>query len=266
MSASLELAEAFLHAGELADAFTILSDHLNLNPADAAARRLRASIAARLPGHARHALDDLAALETLTAGDHLLRWRILADLGDHDAAFAALQAAHALDPDSRTTDHLLAELLRRGDADAALALLADQPRTWAWQVWRGDFHTLKGDDGAAVDQFGAALDDLAVLGDSPLIVVQRARLLLKRADAYSRLRLFAQAEADYAAAAVLVPDDPLIPFNRGLLAFTRGDTEAALALCRPALDAAPAALREHMRAALAAPPYAALALALTTNG
>ena len=265
MTASLELAEAFIHAGELEEALNALTEHLHTHPADAAARRLRASVAARLPDRAREALADLDALETLTAADHLLRWRVLDNLGDADAALAALEASCTLDPDPRATELLLGVLLRRGEPDRALALLADLPKTWAWLGWSGDFYVLKGDDRVAAEHFCSALDELAKRESSALIAAQRARLLLRRADAYRRLRRFDDADADYAAAAAIIPDDPLIGFNRGLVACERGDLDSALLLCAAALDAAPDALRDHMRAALADPPYAALAILLDGN-
>src|SRR5262249_47985619 len=82
------------------------------------------------------------------------------------------------------------------------------------------------------------------------IIPIRARLLLTRGDAYRRLEDFGQAEKHYIAAGKLIPTDPMIPFNRGLLAMQRGSPTNALELCRKGWEQASAALRTGMETVL----------------
>jgi tetratricopeptide (TPR) repeat protein len=263
MPAPLELAEAFLHAGELIDALAALDQHLAQQPHDAETRRLRASVLTRLPGRARDALADLDVLGTLTPDDHLWRAQILETLGDASAAFAAVQQAWVLRPDLRSAELLLRQLHRRGDAAAALDLLADLPKTWKWLGWAGEFHLLQSSHALAAQHFCLALEQLAHLEASAILETQRANLLLKRAEAYRRLKRYAEADADYHAAEQIIPNDPLIPFNRGLLVFEQGNLRRALPLCRDALDHAPDTLRDYMRNILFDEPrYHMLAQAL----
>lgn len=217
----LEVAEAFILAGELPDALDLLAAHLQIHPGDQAVLRLRASVAARLPDRARDALADLDALDSLTAADHLLRARIFEDLGDSDSALAALEAAYRLDADPRTAERLLQVLYKRNDVDRALRLLAGLPESWNWLGWHGDFYALSGDDAAAEAYYCSALDRLAQVEASPLIVPQRAALLLKRAEIYRRLERWSDAEADYAAASAIIPNDATIAALRAQIAADR---------------------------------------------
>jgi Flp pilus assembly protein TadD len=79
-------------------------------------------------------------------------------------------------------------------------------------------------------------------------------MLLARADAHRRGGQLEFADADYVTASLLTPTDPLIPFNRGLIAWQRGDQEAALTLCRSALENASEPLQETMRRTLVEQP------------
>ncbi len=258
MHTALELAEAFIQAGELDDALAALDEHLAEYPDDSDVRRLRIDVLLRLPGRARAALDDLGLLPD----DPLLRYQIFERLGDHAAAFAAVEQAWDQAPDPRTAELLLRLLEQRREVEKALRVLADLPKTSNWLEWSGDFHALKGDCPAAVEYFCAALDLLADSND-PLIRIRCAHLLLKRAESYRKMKSWAQAEADYRAAETIIPDDPLILFNRGLLIYEQGHLRQALPLCRDALDHAPEGLRAHMRAVLTDEPrYRTLAQAL----
>jgi tetratricopeptide (TPR) repeat protein len=262
---ALELAEAFLQAGELSDALDALDQHLQQQPQDDDARRLRVEILLRLPeDRAREALADLDALLTRTPRDLLLRAKACDLLGDRDAAYAAAAQAWEQGYEERpqVLETMLRLLLEKRDADSGLHLLADLPKTREWLEWRGKFYALKGDYRGAAEHFCSAIDSLGGAGD-PLIAVQRAALLLRRADTYRRLKRWADAEADYRAAEAIIPDDPLIPFNRGLLIFEQGNLRGALPLCRDALDNAPAGLRDTMRDAITTDPrYKTLAQAL----
>ncbi len=211
MPTPLELAEAFISAGELDDAVAELDDYLDRHPHDTGAIRLRAQLLVRLPGRARDALDDLDHLPERTADDHLLRAAAFNALGDAAGEFAAIEQAYNANPDLRNADLLLTQLYKRGEADRALRLLADLPKTGHWLVWAGDFHALTGDFVTAAADYCSALDDLAQHEASAISDLRRAVVLLKRAEVYRRLERFADADADYAAASAIVPNDPTIP-------------------------------------------------------
>ena len=66
----IELAEAFIRTGELADALDALNPHLEAQPNDETALRLRAAVLMRLPGED---LEELNREETA--------WRLLAAWG-----------------------------------------------------------------------------------------------------------------------------------------------------------------------------------------
>ncbi|MEP7293715.1 MAG: hypothetical protein ABI835_18145 [Chloroflexota bacterium] len=263
MHTPLELAEAFISAGELDDALVALDQQLAAASSDDDARRLRIEVLIRLPGREREALADLDALGELTPDDHLLRAQIYETLGEEDSAFASVEQAWTLHPDSRSTELLLRWLYRRGAAERALILLADQPKSWKWLGWSGDFHALSGNDAIAAEHYGAALDQLAELETNAITETQRAKLLLKRADAYRRLQRFAAAAADYKAAEMIIPTDPMIGFSQSLLACEQGDLQQAVSLYRMAFGRCPEDLRAIMENTLSDDPrYEALTLAL----
>lgn len=259
----LELAEALIHAGELDDALATLDQHLAAVPDDSAARRLRIDVLLRLPGRAKDALAEMDTLTTPTPDDLLQRAQLLEMLGDEDGAFAAVAQSWGQRPELRTGELLLRFLYQRHEADRALELLVDLPKTWKWLGWCGDFHSMRGDFSIAADHYSDALIQLDQTEKNAITETQRAHLLLKRADAYRRLKRYADADADYRAAEAIIPDDPLIPFNRGLLIYEQGNLRQALPLCRDALDHAPETLRDYMRNLLMDEPrYRTLAQAL----
>lgn len=272
----LQLAEAFLKAGELEDALDALDAALDADPTSDDARRLRAGVLARLPGtsNTARALDDLHALAHPTAEDALLESRLVQAAQDTAAAIGVTEAALARFPgDPRLSERLLGLLRETGEHAKAEALLADFPGgDWRWQAWRGDFAADRGDDRAAVRHYTVALDLIAFAQGIPAqpvrmtqdaadldaasmtIAASAARLLLSRAHAHRRAGNRSAAGDDYAQAAVLLPGDPAIPFYRGMLAALEGDLAAAVPLCRDALRAAPAPLRRILHAELAADP------------
>lgn len=261
----MERAEAFLRAGELDDALAALDEQLQAYPDDAeaeAAARLRIDVLIRLPGRANEALAELSKLPELTPDDAVARLGALFLLGVAGAGDALVQAYRRYPDHPALADLALAVLYARRASDEALALLADLPKTPDWLTWSGKFYALKGDDRVAAEHYCTALDLLGNPTD-PLLKLRRAGVLLLRAAAYHRLKQYADADADYRAAEAIIPDDPLIPFNRGLLVFEQSNLRGALPLCRDALDRAPDALRDHMRHALLDEPrYRPLAQAL----
>jgi Flp pilus assembly protein TadD len=54
-----------------------------------------------------------------------------------------------------------------------------------------------------------------------------------------------EAEADYKTASHFIADDPVIPFNQGLIMALRGDFDQASAMCRSAFAKMPLTLINH---------------------
>lgn len=254
----LEQAAALLQAGELTDALAALNQQLEAHPTDDPARRLRAGVLRHLGGEAarRAALADLAQLADPTADDAIQQAQLLEALDDLPAALAVLAQAAARWPQhERLAERRIALLLRQGQAETALAVVRQMPQTWHWLQTEGDILAALGDDVTATARYGLALAQL----DSQLTPAQkhshgpmRARLLLARAAAYRRLGFDDQAEALYAQAETIIPNDPAVPFGRGLMAWQRGDHDSALRLCRAALSSASASLQAALLADLRA--------------
>lgn len=184
----LTLADAFLLAGELADALEALDSYLSEHPDDGDIRRLRAAVLLRLPGDdtAWAALDDLAAMRVRTAEDEIARVRALRRLGEDAAAHEALFDAFERTSDARLAGLLLVSLHQRGEIAPALEVLNSLPETAVWLRWRGEFALLAGDAEAALVAFNAALARLAAVTDSDVIRNERGQLLLRRAEAWQR--------------------------------------------------------------------------------
>lgn len=261
----MQLAEAFIQTGELADALDALDQHLDSSPGDEAARRLRIAVLLRLGGgdHLRQALSDFDSVTPLTADDEVQRSLILEKLDNLEDALQAMMRARSLNPvDDRLVERSLHLLIAQGKTGAALELVRTQPRAWRWLQWEGDLLVLTGDDMTATARYGLALAQLneRYPADDRFTTPIRARLLLARGDAYRRLGDLNQAEKHYIAAGKLIPTDPMIPFNRGLLAAERGSLPDALELCRRGLDQASIFLQKEMKTLLHSDArYAALA-------
>jgi tetratricopeptide (TPR) repeat protein len=200
-------ADAFLLAGELADALEALDSYLAEHPDDGDIRRLRAAVLLRLPGEepAWAALEDLAAMRARTAEDEIARVRALRQLGEEAAAHEALFDAFERTGDLRLADLLLASLYQRGETGLALEVLDGLPETTVWLHWRGEFALQAGDAGAAVRAYTSALERLDAVPPSDLIRNERGRLLLRRAEAYQRAGDEAAAFTDRAAARQYLP-------------------------------------------------------------
>lgn len=288
---ALELANAFIKAGELEDALDALNQHLEQAPDDDEALRLRAEVRARIPGeqNLRMALRDLDSLTPVYPQDAMLRSALLEQLGDRAESLNAIAQGHAANPDDERLAERYLHLLRaQGEITRARVLAeqmrAGQPDSWRWMQWAGDLAVDAGDDLAAIAAYSSALETLdarygldshtsaSILDDEAVsdaasltIPGVYARLLLARGAALGRVEQFERAEADYATAARMIPDDPVIGFNRGLLAARRGDLDAARPLCRAALEVANAALRADMEATLRTDSaYAELASLMTS--
>lgn len=268
---ALQLAQAFIQTGELRDALDTLNIYLIESPEDDAARRLRAEVLARMPGETalRDALDDLDALVKPVANDAILKSSIWGKLGQVDQALQAAAKGYAAFPDdARMIERYL--LLLRESAQTTLAReiaeqrAARQPDSWRWWQWAGDLAVDAGDDQASIAHYDSTLQALRArhtIADAQAATLAiagiYARVLLARGGALMRCARYTEAEADYTAAAVLIPNDPMILFNLGLLAAHQGDTRTAKTRCTAAYQAAPPALQDHMRAALRATAWEA---------
>ncbi len=270
----LQLAEAFLKAGELSDALDALNQHLAAMPKDDEALRLRAQVYMR-GGRAQfqQAYADLGSLKDKTRDDIFLMSVVLEKMGRlEEALVSAGILKNFFEMDDRLREryiHLLYRLERFEEARAAAQLAAQQhPDDWRWRQWMGDLAVEAADDKAAADAYTDALAIIraryefdfnapaALLenagGDavSLTIVASYARLLVARGHVLRRLRYLDEADEDYRAAEKLLPSDVAIPFNRGLVAALLGQPDEAKALCRAALASANPTLRAHLLEAL----------------
>lgn len=266
----MELAEAFLKTGELADALDALNQQLTLHPQDTAARRLRVQVCVRLASaqDIEQALHDLALLDD-TAEDWQTASIVQERAGNPDAALAAIQRARKLAPDdARLTERELMLRLSARHYDQALELVRQQPRTWRWLEREGDLLVLLGDDRMATARYGlvlAHLEQATEQIDAQVLHSLQARVLLARAAAYRRLQHYDQARSQYLAALDLVRTDPMIEFNLGLLDWREGHRDEALHRCRSAYQQAAEALQQEMLADIEADEFLLLRRALLND-
>lgn len=261
----MQLAEAFLRTGELTDALDALNQQLAQEPTDDTARRMRIALLIQLSDdkHLRLALEDCNQLANPLPADFTRRSIILEKLDDLPGALLAMELVRRNAPqDERAVERTLHLLLAQGETQKARQLLEERPKTWQWLERAGDLAAQSGEPATAVLRYTEALALLEESFDLQTNIYARAlmaRLLLARADSHRRLEQLAEAEADYRQAEAVVPDEPIIPFSRGLLAFMRGELPLAVELCGNALQNANETLRAQMRKTLAEPRYAALA-------
>lgn len=200
----------------------------------------------------RGALDDYAQLTALTPDDAVRCSGLYERLGDLRGALHVIESARQQFPqEARLTERHVHLLHTDGQYAAALAVIralpADQINSWRWQQWIGDLSAEMGSTTNAVEAYSKALDLLEAHSagmDARWALPLRARMLLARSSVNRKSEAYTIADADAAAAAALIPDDPAVPFNRGLIAAMRGDLTTAKALIRQALDAAPEIMRE----------------------
>ncbi|MGQ9909892.1 MAG: tetratricopeptide repeat protein [Candidatus Flexifilum sp.] len=262
----LELIDTLIGAGELNEALALLDTYLTDHPDDDDARRTRIALLRRQPPGGPDdplaaALDDLARLTALTPADWVEKAIILEARGDLPGAAAAIGSALSLRPFAPDlVERRVDLLLRLGRLAEALNLLdgmilARQPGAWRWRLWRGEIRLRQRQPQDAIAEFTGALEALSARPDQPALIVNyRGQLHLKRAQAYAAAGQYALAQADYAAAADLIPGDATIAFARGMMLWAQGDTAAGQALCAQALADAGSAQRERLRAMLAEEP------------
>ncbi|MEO0563455.1 MAG: hypothetical protein AAF125_15200, partial [Chloroflexota bacterium] len=232
-------------------------DHLTDSPEDSNARRLRVQVVIRLKfegtDHLLGALDDLDALDEQTTQDSYTRSIIFEQLEDLPEAIEAARAATATDDESasaRATGRMLDLMLKAGEVEEALEIaLAND-----WVQFAADAAAQLEDPRMAIQYYTQALDrtaSLAATAGDDIAANIRARVLLKRASAYQVQAAWPEADADYVAAARIVPDDPMIPFNRGVVTFHMGRVAAARVLLTEAAEAASDYIKRLMTEAAA---------------
>ncbi|MDX1991808.1 MAG: tetratricopeptide repeat protein [bacterium] len=262
----LQLANAFLQTGELDDALDALNQHLAASPDDAEALRLRAQIKGRHDMESRRAaLADLERLPDLSVEDVFLRLAILTSLDETEAAQATILEALAQFPqDERLAERGVDFLREIGKLTEARALVAQQPPSWRWHQWAGMLAAEDGDFAAAVEAYSGAIAELEhryrfdlsaparILdtgSDAAALTVVAAygSLRLARGHALLRLNRLGEAEADYAAAAAILPNDETIRFYQGIIAALQGNLDEAERFCRVTLQGVNEALCAVLR-------------------
>jgi tetratricopeptide (TPR) repeat protein len=248
----MTLARAFVQSGELADALEALNAQLDAVPDDADARRLRAEVLARRSDAVSWlaAIADLEAVAGHTASDWLRLSGLYDRLDDLPAALRAVEVGLVADPaDVRLIEREVTLLIRLGQHTAALARASAMPETWSWLKLCGSAAVAAGDFQAALTFFTRALAAFPAVDSergAALLDAARAHLIVLRASAALAAGDLDLADRDYQTAALLLPRDPLLAFNRGMIAAARGDLEAARTLCRTAYAAASAHVRAVM--------------------
>ncbi|MDQ7027164.1 MAG: tetratricopeptide repeat protein [Anaerolineae bacterium] len=250
----MQLAEAFVKTGELADALDALNQQLDEYPQDKDARRLRIDVFLRLGGdgddYLHYALADITALGAMIVDDYQ-RLSVLEErLGNVDKAIAAMVKARQLSPDNeRLTERLLNLLMSQKKYDEALKLVQEQEQSWRWLQYEGDLWVLIGDDAQAVIVYQAVLAQLEKYHGvmrADYLQATKARVILALAHALRRLKQISSAREHYQLAQTLLPKDPTIAFNLGLLDALSDNLERSISRCNAALENAPILLRDEM--------------------
>jgi Flp pilus assembly protein TadD len=239
---ALQLAEAFIRTGELADALEALNSHLDTQPDDQEALRLRASVLMRLPGadYARAAMADLNAVSDKSEDDYVQEsviWQL--GLGDWGQAVTATEQAHglALD-DERITERLLMLYEQVGEIEKAQKLISELPESWRWLQLAGDLALRTHQAETAIEHYNKALVLLESKMDTvgnPIAQNIAGMIVGSRANAYLEADQFANAEADYRAAAEAFPKDLSYALMVGITLALQGKADEAVSLCKSVL-------------------------------
>lgn len=232
----LQLANAFLQTGELADAKQVLTDYFAGNPnADDPDYEAIIRLWLDLLAHGdepdqRLALGEYHRLHDFSPTDHIKHAMIHYRLGELANARAILQSAVSQYPNhDRLTESLLFIYQKQGDFKAGLALLNTLPQKWIWARWSGDFALMGRDYAIAIAHYSQAIrlleSQYGLSDDAPASILSSstmtdaegltimgvyAELLLARAEAYRQNNQIDEAKGDEARAKRLIPHDPTI--------------------------------------------------------
>lgn len=239
----MELANAFIRTGELADALDALNDQLKQHPDDTEARRLRAAVRLRIGDSIAlaEAHADLESLLDKTTGDYVQLSLLAERQNNLSDAIAAMEEACKLAPeDARLFERLVGLSMKQGNYAAALARVRQQPADWRWGQWEGDICVKLGDYAGALEAYHRVVQQIDERFDAranQVVGAIRTRVLMACGFVCRRSGRYDLAELLYDDAEAYYPDETAIPFNRGLIKALRGDLDAAERLCRAALDA-----------------------------
>jgi tetratricopeptide (TPR) repeat protein len=233
---ALQLANAFLQTGELADARQVLDDYLAgdvvSDPDYEMITRLWLDLLAHGDEADQHrATSEYDRLLHFTPTDYIKRAMIHYRLGEINRARDILQMALAMyyPDDERLCESLLFIYKKMGDANAGLSLIKTLPKKWIWSRWGGDFALIARDFDLAIAYYTEAIGLLetryAITGDSPAKIVSSptmsdaegltimgvyAELLLARAEAYHEAGRMDESKGDEARVKRLIPNDPTL--------------------------------------------------------
>ncbi len=243
----LELAEAFIRTGELSDALDALNAHIEADPTDEAALRLRSAVLMRLPGeaNARAALDDLQRVTTPTAEDFVQQsiiWQM--GLDNWEQALMMTEQAYArAAQDERIAERLLMLYEHQGEYHRARDLCAEQPRNWRWLQLAGDLAQRTEDYAAAIEWYTEALDDLTHkldTVDNPIARNIMGMICGSRATVLLKAGRLPDAQTDFETTAEIFKTDLSYSLMVGVTLALQGRIDEAGALCGSILEDEPA--------------------------
>jgi tetratricopeptide (TPR) repeat protein len=270
----MQLAEAFIQTGELQDAMDALNQQLQANPVDDEARRLRIQVLMRIQDRSEYqaALADLEQLKNPTARDLTNRYIILEHMGDYAGALEVAARLYQNDPtDERVAERYFWRATTQKEYTQAAQILTTMPRTSGWLTKAGDLAMENGQLEKAPQHYSEGLKQLGIefdLSTSDFARPIHANLLMSRAQAYATLGQFHEASQDYAAAQVIMPNDPLIGFWHSFVLAELGHIQEAVVTCRIALETPienlKARMVDNLRALADNPTFAPLAALLDT--
>lgn len=251
----LQLADLHLLGGDAPAALDTLREAIDLDSHNPEPHYRRAEVLISLgsPAQLNQAIYHLfAALDNTTSGQAALeadiRFFLLRAFVELDYLAAAQDAyIHAIkhSPDNaRLREWGIRLAVLNQQLPLALQLvqqeLADAPTNYHWLRWSADLRFLSGDYPAAIRALTILLDEHqpANLTPGDWHAATWGSLLLKRAEAARKMGAHEMAAADLNAAAALLPDDPAICFNRGLLAWAQDDNAMAFNLLKQGLQEA----------------------------
>lgn len=242
----LELAEAFIRTGELADALDALNPHLEANPHDETALRLRAAVLMRLPGedHARAALADLEQVTPKTADDFVQQsviWQM--GLDDWAQAISSMEQAHRIaGGDDRISERLLMLYDHVGEMDKARVLLNSLPHTWRWRQLAGDLARKAHEVEQAIACYDEALKLLEQKMDTlhnPIVRNIMGMIVGSRAETHLEAGHLIEAERDFRTTADVFPTDLSYSLSIGITLARQNRLDEAVSLCQSILKDEP---------------------------
>jgi len=248
----MELADAFIKTGELADALEALNQQLEQTPNDEVAKRLRASVLLRIGNEDQliYAIHDLKGLQNPQAEDFIQLSVLYERAGELEQATQAMKSALDLSAsDVRAIERLLTLYIAQDAYDNALALVHQQSTDWRWMQWEADLLVKMDQHEDAIQQYLSViqlLDNQFNLEADAHLRAIKGQNLLACAHAYRRLEHYVAAQQHYSAAQIILTDDPTIGFYIGVTSALQGNLDTAVNQCRMALDSCNDLLRDHL--------------------